>query len=371
MEKKIAILGSTGSIGEQTLQVVDKFPEKFRVWALSCRSSVKRLKEQVLKYRPEVVVVYDDRFIQELASLECQVLVGMEGLKAMAQGEYDIFVSAAMGAIAIEPTYEAIKAGKRIALANKECLVSAGNSLMEAVGEFGAEIIPVDSEHNALFQCTRDPNRIMSKAILTASGGPFWNADLDSVSVDEALSHPTWKMGKKITIDSSTMMNKGFEVIEAYHLFGLEANQIEVVVHPQSIVHAMAEFNDGSVIAQMSYPDMRLPIEYALHYPKSEVGLCRRFDFTQPHRLEFYPPDTKKFPCLRLAYEALQVGGSLPCFMNATNEILVERFLNKEISWHDIPRLLEELMARHEVIACETLEEVLFVDNEVRKRALV
>lgn len=375
--KKISILGSTGSIGKSALQVISHLGEGYEVVALAAHSNIDLLEEQIRKYKPKIVGVYDEASAMRLKMRlpDCPIIPGMEGLKAVAKfDEANFVLSSITGTAGLIPTIEAIQSGKDVALANKEALVSGGELVMRLVKEKGVRLLPVDSEHSALFQCLQgNASNTIRKLILTASGGPFRNFSqekLASIDVEQALNHPNWKMGPKVTIDSSTLMNKGLEVIEAYWLFGIPLNQIEVVVHPQSIIHSMIEYSDGSIMAQMGEPLMLVPIQYALTYPERRPGLLKPFDFIRHGKLEFEIPDLIKFPCLSLAYEALKKGGSLPCFMNAANEVLVERFINKEISWQEIGQKLESLMERHLNLPVPSIESILDVDRQARRCAL-
>ncbi|SCA58932.1 1-deoxy-D-xylulose 5-phosphate reductoisomerase [Chlamydiales bacterium SCGC AB-751-O23] len=375
--KRISILGSTGSIGCNTLKVIEAHPEEFSVVALAANTNLQLLKEQVLAFSPEVVCVFQSDKAKEFREMcpQVQVLEGTEGLKTIASlPEADFVVSAIVGARGIEPTLAAIEHKKSVGLANKEVLVAAGELVMKKAKENGVSLIPIDSEHSAIFQCLNgEREKDVSRIILTASGGPFRklsSKELQEVTLEDALKHPNWSMGKKVTIDSSTLMNKGLEFIEAYHLFAVELKQIEVVVHPQSLVHSMVEFVDHSIIAQMSKPCMTVPIQYALSYPKRlKAAVLEPFDFTRFGRLDFFSPDLNKFPCLRLAMEAIAEGGSFPCFLNAANETLVERFINKEISWVGISQKLERLLEKHNKIPLQDLLSISEVDNRARKEA--
>lgn len=302
-------------------------------------------------------------------------MAGISGLKAVATHPSVAFVvSAIVGSKGILPTLSAIEAGKSVGLANKEVLIAAGELIMRRVKEKGVALIPIDSEHNAIFQCLNgEKMRGVRRIILTASGGPFHKhseKELERVKLSCALNHPTWKMGKKITIDSSTLMNKGLEVIEAYHLFGVALEQIEVIIHPQSLIHSFVEFIDGSLISQMAEHEMIIPIQYALTHPNRKKGMVPPFDFLKYSKLEFYHPDYSRFPCLKLAYEAAKNGGSMPCYMNAVNEVLVDRFLKGAISWIEIGKKLETLMSRHKASLIDDLETVFAVDREAREEAL-
>lgn len=335
------------------------------------------MEEQIYEFKPKLVAVFDKEAAKRLQERlpHYTVLSGVEGLNTVASFEKANFViSSITGTAGLVPTIEAIKSGKDVALANKEVLVSGGELVMRLVKENGVKLIPVDSEHSALFQCMQGncPSSIR-KLILTASGGPFRQFSqekLASITPAQALNHPNWKMGPKVTIDSSTLMNKGLEVIEAYWLFGLPLEQIEVVVHPQSIIHSMIEYCDGSMMAQMGEPLMLVPIQYALTYPERKPGLLKPFDFIRHGKLEFEIPDVNKFRCLALAYEALKKGASMPCYMNAANEVLVDRFIKQAITWQEIGQKLELLMERHTLQAIPSIEAILEVDREARLAAL-
>ncbi len=377
--KALAILGSTGSIGQSALAVVDAHPTRLRVVALAAGDNVDRLAEQVRRYNPDLAALATgegvDRLRVSLGSATTpRLLSGAEGLAAAAtHPDADIVLCASSGTAALEAVLAAADAGKTIALANKEVLVMAGDLVTEAARRGGATILPVDSEHNAIHQCLhgRQAGEVR-RLVLTASGGPFrdWDASqLERVGPEAALRHPTWKMGRKITIDSATLMNKGLEVIEARWLFGTPAEQIDVVIHPQSIVHSMVEFCDGSVIAQLGLTDMRLPIQYACSYPERWEATLPSLDLTRAGRLEFFPPPTDRFPCLGLAYRALRTGGSMPVVLNAANEVAVEAFLAGTLSFTAIPRLIEDTMNAHDVTPVSTLDEVRRVDAWARSRA--
>ncbi|HMS43428.1 MAG TPA: 1-deoxy-D-xylulose-5-phosphate reductoisomerase [Pyrinomonadaceae bacterium] len=381
--KSISILGSTGSIGVNTLKTVEHLGD-FRVVALAAGSNVEVLAEQIKQFQPELVAVKDENCAEELlrkiTNYELRItnlpkiLVGQEGLIAVATHEKaEIVVSATVGAVGFVPTLHAIEAGKRIALANKETLVMAGELMTKAAEKSGAEILPVDSEHNALHQCLRGENsKEVKRLILTASGGPFRTkskAEIENATREEALNHPNWKMGDKITIDSATLMNKGLEVIEARWLFGFDAEEISVIVHPQSIVHSMIEMVDGSIIAQLGVTDMKHAIQYALTYPKRQKNCLEPLDFTQLSRLDFEPPDFDKFPCLRLAYDALKIGGTMPAVLNAANEIAVQAFLDNKIRLSDISRIIENVMNEHELQNAANLEAILESDVWAREKA--
>jgi len=377
--KNIAILGSTGSIGTQCLDIISDYPDKFKVKALSCQSNIDLLKEQAEQFKPEHIAVYSkeayERLISEGLSYPVQIHFGMEGLLSIAKLEgVDIVLTSVVGNIGLLPTVEAINAGKDVALANKETLVTAGSIIMPLAKTKGVNILPVDSEHSALFQALQGNSvKDIKRLILTASGGPFRGQDKESlkeVTAAQALKHPNWSMGRKITIDSATLMNKGLEVIEAKWLFDVEPDAIDVVVHPESIIHSMVEYHDSSIMAQMGLPDMKLPIIYALNYPDRLETKLESLDFTKMNQLNFEVPDQKTFPCLRLAYEALRAGGTMPTVLNAANEILVHQFLDGEIGFYDIPERIEALMKAHNNILNPTIEDILNVDSETRDAAL-
>lgn len=374
--KGISILGSTGSIGTNTLRVIERFPDRFRVVGLAGGTRVEDLCRQIAAFEPLVVSVREPEGAQEIRRRfpDIQVGVGTQGMVDVAtHPEADVLVSAAVGAVGLVPTLRGIEARKRVALANKETLVVAGAIITRAVKEHQTTLLPVDSEHNAIHQCLAGRKDDALKAIwLTASGGPFRNATLDEMrdaSPQQALNHPTWQMGPKITIDSATMMNKGLEVIEACWLFDVRPSQVRIVIHPQSTIHSMVEFNDGSLIAQLGVTDMKLPIQYALTYPERlETGL-EPLDLEQPMSLEFHPPDLERFPCLRLAYEATENGGTVPAVLNAANEIAVNAYLEERIGFLQIPEILAETMARHERQEATDLETVLAADSWARDEA--
>ncbi|MGE5812166.1 MAG: 1-deoxy-D-xylulose-5-phosphate reductoisomerase [Ignavibacteria bacterium] len=350
--KKILILGSTGSIGRNTLDVIRNFPDKFKAAALSVNTRIDLLEPQIEEFKPSAVVVKDPLLAETLKKSigsKCEVLSGIEGLISIAANmDYDIFVGAMVGFAGLAPTIEAIKRGKRIALANKETLVVGGELVTSLSRKYYAEIIPVDSEHSAIYQClSGEKISQVAKLILTASGGPFLYLDKKefcNVNVKDALNHPNWKMGNKITIDSASMMNKGLEVIEAKWLFGLPKEKIEVVIHPQSIIHSMVEFADGSIKAQLGLPDMRVPIQYALTYPERLPNQYPKTDFKRIKNLSFIEPDLEKFECLKLAYDVLNTGGCSPIILNAANEIAVDRFLKGNITFSRIPYIIKKAL---------------------------
>lgn len=372
--KTISILGSTGSIGKNTLIVAKHLG--YRVASLAAHSNIDLLEKQAREWNPQVVAVFDKEKAQSLQKRhpDVDVVGGEEGLViAATMPDADLVVSSIVGAAGVLPTFKAIEAGKTIGLANKEVLIAAGELMMNLARKQGVDILPIDSEHSAIFQCLQGESSAgIRRTILTASGGPFRNhtqEELETITPENALNHPSWKMGKKVTIDSSTLMNKGLEVIEAHFLFDQPLEKIDVVIHPQSIIHSLVEFIDGSLISQLGEHDMQIPIQFALTYPERKKGLHSCFDFEKYSKLEFFKPDLEKFPCLRLAYEAANIGGTLPCFMNAANEVLVEQFLAGKIRWIDIGRKLEILMEAHQVMPQESLETLLAIDQEARKLA--
>ncbi|MTV47833.1 1-deoxy-D-xylulose-5-phosphate reductoisomerase [Heliobacillus mobilis] len=358
MTKRLAILGSTGSIGRQTLDVVDQSEGRLEVGTVAAGTNWQGVLEQVRRYRPRLVAMMDSVAAEKLADalqkedIHIPVCTGEDGLvKAACHPEVDTVVTAVSGAIGLGPTMQAIEAGKHIALANKETLVAAGALVMAAARNKGISILPVDSEHSAIFQCLQGQDRRHARLILTASGGPFRDKSVEElyhVTADDALRHPNWRMGPKITIDSATLMNKGLEVIEARWLFDTDFDDIEVLVHPQSIIHSMVEFTDSSVIAQLGLPDMRLPIQYALSYPDRWTTNWPRLNLTKMSSLTFQAPDLQRFPCLKLAIRAGRAGGTLPAVMNAANEIAVHAFLDRKIGFMDIPKIVEDAMEAHE-----------------------
>ncbi|HLV52686.1 MAG TPA: 1-deoxy-D-xylulose-5-phosphate reductoisomerase [Cryomorphaceae bacterium] len=376
--KNIALLGSTGSIGTQTLEIVEESPDRFRIEVLTARRNARLLCEQAKKFKPNAVVIVEESDYEwlndELFPLGIKVYCGERALVEVVQMEtVDIVLTALVGFAGLRPTLSAIEAGKNIALANKETLVVAGELVTEAAKRKGVNIYPVDSEHSAIFQCLMGEfHNPIDKIVLTASGGPFrgWNRNrLESVGPEQALKHPNWVMGRKITIDSASLMNKGLEVIEAKWLFALQPRQIEVVVHPQSIIHSMVQFEDGSMKAQMGLPDMKLPIRFALSYPHRFPCDNPRLDFTDYPALTFEQPDTDTFPNLRLAYEALETGGNAPCVLNSANEVAVEAFLNRRISFLGMSELIESCMSEIDFIKRPTLSDYLETDRETARLA--
>lgn len=373
--KKVAILGSTGSIGTQALDVIRKNSD-LELVAISAGSNITLLEEQIREFHPAVAAVWSksnaDALRIAIADVVpgCRIVSGMEGLLEVATIEQaDIVVTAIVGMIGIRPTMAAIQAGKDIGLANKETLVTAGHIIMPLAAKQGVSILPVDSEHSAIFQCLNgEKHNKIHKLLLTASGGPFRGMNktqLDSVTLEMALKHPNWSMGKKITIDSATMVNKGLEVIEAKWLFDVSPNQIEVVVQPQSIIHSMVEFEDGAVMAQLGTPDMRLPIQYALYYPDRIYLDGKRLDFSMLSEITFEKPDMDTFLGLRFAYDAVEAGGSMPTVLNAANELAVAKFLNKKIKFQEIYEIIDFCMSRHEIIANPTVDEILDTERNV------
>ncbi len=375
--KKLSILGSTGSIGQNVLNVVGMFPDRFCVTALAAKKNIDRLALQIKEFSPEIAVVYDERAATDLKKKIGQgtkILHGEDGyLVAAAWDSADMVVSSMVGSAGLIPTLAAIDAGKTVALANKETLVIAGEIVMKKAAEKGVNILPIDSEHSAIFQCLQGTSMEDFRAILlTGSGGPFLCLDkkkFKTITPEDALAHPTWDMGNKISIDSATLMNKGLEVIEAKHLFGVSLDMIDVLIHPQSIVHSMVSFKDGSVIAQMGIPDMKGAIAYALSYPK-RLPLNQPIpDFTALGALTFEKPDMEKFPCLDLAFKAGRIGGTLPCVLNSANETAVHSFLNRGLPFDRIPNIVEETMGKHNMIKDPTLFDILEVDKWARRYA--
>lgn len=378
MDKRhIAILGSTGSIGTQALDVVAQHPDLFEVELLTANNNSRLLIEQARRFKPNAVVICNEEKYVEVSEaldpLYIKVFTGIESVCDIVAGSgVDMVLTAMVGFSGLKPTVAAIRAGKAIALANKETLVAAGELIMSLSRECKAPIIPVDSEHSAIFQCLQGENADIEKLLLTGSGGPFRDfsrEEMSSVTREMALNHPRWKMGPKVTIDSASLMNKGLEVIEARWLFGVRPQDIEVVIHPQSIIHSMVQFTDGSVIAQMSNPDMRVPIQYALAYPHRTTLNSSRLDFPTLAQLTFEKPDTRKFPCLKLAYEALSCGGNATCILNGANEVAVKAFLEGRIRFTSIPSLIEETLAAGTFIKKPALEDIFSTDFEAKRIA--
>jgi 1-deoxy-D-xylulose-5-phosphate reductoisomerase len=377
--KEIAILGSTGSIGINTLDIIDNNSNSFEVVALAAGENINLLKKQIEKYQPKIVALKNKEKALKLGTIlkiknNTKILYGEEGLKEVAScATADMVLSAISGAAGLIPTLAAIEAGKDVALANKETMVIAGEIVTKQAKKRGIKILPVDSEHSAIFQCLEGQKRDnLSRIILTASGGPFYNLkkkELAGATPSQALKHPKWKMGKKITIDSASLMNKGLEVIEARWLFSLEYKNIDVLIHPQSIVHSMVEFVDGSVLAQMGITDMRIPIAYALTYPERISNNLPRLNLFETGELEFYKPDIKKFPCLALAYNAGISGGTNPAVLNAANEVAVEAYIKGKIKFTDLPIIIENALALHDSIKNPSLDEILQSDHWARAQA--
>lgn len=376
MKRKIAILGSTGSIGTQALDVIEEHSDLYEAYVLTANNSVEKLIAQARKFQPEAVVIANEKHYETvkeaLSDMPIKVYAGDDALCEVVQDEnVDIVLASMVGFSGLRPTISAIKAKKIIALANKETLVVAGELINRLAAEYQVPILPVDSEHSAIFQCLEPGNKI-EKILLTASGGPFRKyskEELLTVTKNQALAHPTWNMGDKITIDSATLMNKGFEVIEAKWLFGVSPEQIQVVVHPQSVIHSMVQFEDGAVKAQLGVPDMRLPIQYAFSYPKRLKSSFDRIDFFQMKDLTFERPDTKRFRCLALAFESLHKGGNMPCIVNAANEIVNRAFIEDRISFARISEIIEKSMNHVAFSTCSDLETYLETDKEARAYA--
>ncbi len=376
-KKQIAILGSTGSIGTQALQVIEEHPDLYEAYALTANNQVELLAEQARKFMPAAVVIANEskyaQLKELLADLPIQVYAGADALCEIVEAKpIDVVLASMVGYAGLRPTMNAIKAGKAIALANKETLVVAGELINALAQQYHTPILPVDSEHSAIFQCL-EMNNPLEKVILTASGGPFrtfTKEQLQYVTKEQALKHPNWDMGAKITIDSATMMNKGFEVIEAKWLFGVRPDQIEVVVHPQSVIHSMVQYEDGAVKAQLGVPDMRLPIQYAFSYPQRIKASFDRLDFSQMKALTFEQPDTDRFRCLALAYEALNRGGNMACIVNAANEVVVSAFLHDRISFLQMSEVIEQTMGKVTFIQTPSYEDYVATDAEARRVAL-
>ena len=375
-KKQIAILGSTGSIGTQALQVIEEHPDLYEAYALTANNQVELLAEQARKFMPAAVVIANEaKYLQlkeMLADLPIQVYAGADALCEIVEAKpIDVVLASMVGYAGLRPTMNAIRAGKAIALANKETLVVAGELINALAQQYHTPILPVDSEHSAIFQCL-EPNNALEKVILTASGGPFRKftmEQLQHVTKEQALKHPNWDMGAKITIDSATMMNKGFEVIEAKWLFGVRPDQIEVVVHPQSVIHSMVQYEDGAVKAQLGMPDMRLPIQYAFSYPQRIKASFDRLDFSKMTELTFEQPDMNRFRCLALAYEALNRGGNMACIVNAANEMVVSAFLHDRISFLRMSEVIELCMGKVPFIQTPTYEDYVATDAEARRVA--
>ncbi|MBI1936026.1 1-deoxy-D-xylulose-5-phosphate reductoisomerase [Candidatus Woesearchaeota archaeon] len=374
--KYLSILGSTGSIGTQTLGIVRQFPNEFKIVGLSANKNSELLLKQIKEFKPKAVAIMDRSKVDDLLNFSsCQVYSGLEGLnKIAALDEADTVVNSLVGSAGIGPTYNAIKAKKNIALANKEALVAAGSVIMDEVKKNNVKLMPIDSEHSAIFQCLNGENiSEVEKIALTCSGGPFRNysrQQFENVTAADALRHPTWNMGNKITIDSATLMNKGFEVIEAHWLYGIEYEKINIVVHPQSIIHSLVEFQDKSVIAQLGLPDMKIPIQYALSYPKRFSSMQKSLNLAEMKTLEFKEPDFDLFPCLKYAYEAGEKRGTLPAVMNAANEAAVHAFLDNKIKFLDIQKLIKKMMDNHNTINDPDLNDILETDRKTKQETM-
>jgi len=380
MRKKIAILGSTGSIGQQTLEVIRKFSNEFEVVALSGWENTNFLKEQISFFKPKIVVVKDKDIAGNLKKdlnrqSSIEILWGIQGLITISTlEEADIIVVAITGIASLVPTFEAVKKGKKVALASKEAMVAAGELLVKEVKSRNAKILPIDSEHSAILQCLKNEQKdCVEKIILTASGGALYDLTetaLKNISIEDALNHPTWKMGKKVTIDSATLMNKGLEVIEAKWFFNIPANKIEIVIHPQSYVHSMVQFVDGTILAQIGEHDMKIPIQYALFYPNRTINNFSRLELTKIGQLTFKKPNFNKFPCIKLAYQALEVGGTMPAVLNGANEIAVNAFLNSKINFLAIPQIIQNTMKEHKTKYNPNISDILDADYWAREKAL-
>lgn len=371
--KNISILGSTGSIGTQSLEVIQKYPDTFKVVGLTANSNITLLKKQITKFKPKAVALMDEKSANQLQKVvKIKVYSGLEGvIKVACLKETDTVINSVVGSIGVVPTMAAIKAKKNIALANKETLVTAGDIVMKAVKKNKVILMPIDSEHSAIFQCLNGENiKKVRRIIITASGGPFKNhtkKQMEKIQLKDALKHPTWTMGAKITIDSATLMNKGFEVIEAHHLYDMPYEKIDVVVHPQSIIHSLVEFEDRSVMAQLGNPNMKIPIQYALSYPERYPTDIKILDLADISNLTFFKPNLELFPCLKYAFYAGKIGGTLPAVVNAANEIAVSYFLQNKIKYLDIAKTINTMMKKHKVIKNPTLEQILNVDKNIKE----
>jgi 1-deoxy-D-xylulose-5-phosphate reductoisomerase len=369
--KSLSILGSTGSIGTQTLELAKDNPDKFKIIALSCNNNIELLKKQIEQHKPEIVAVYNKEKADEIKDIE--VKSGLEGLKYIAKlNDSDTVINSLVGSIGVLPTIEAIRNKKNIALANKETLVTAGDIVMKEITKNNVNLMPIDSEHSAISQCLNGENKEeVNKITITCSGGAFKNKtkeQLHEVKAADALKHPTWNMGAKITIDSATLMNKGFEVIEAHHLYNIPYEKIDVVMHPESIIHSLVEFNDNSIIAQLGIPSMKIPIQYALTYPnRIRNNNLPKLNLTQISQLNFKEPNLELFPCLNYAYKVGKQGGTLPAVMNAANEIAVKYFLQDKIAFLDIPKLIKQAIDNHNLIKNPELDEIIQVDKQVKE----
>lgn len=375
MTKRISILGSTGSIGKSALSVIASLKNGYRVAGLSSYRNISLLSQQARIFRPESVAVMDEVEFKRLSPrISARIFFGEEGLRRIATlPKCDLVISGVVGAVGLVPLLSALSAGKTVALANKESLIMAGSLVMETARKHGATLLPVDSEHSAMFQCLgREKISSVRKIILTASGGPFYGRKngFHNITPREALQHPTWVMGKKITVDSATLMNKGLEAIEAHFLFGIPIEKIKIVIHRQSILHSAIEYEDGALLAQLSHPDMRLPIQYAITYPERKASSIRALNLAEIRRLDFDEPDFRKFPCLMLALEAGRMGGAAPCALSASNEVAVRAFLEGRIRFTDIPRIVENVLKKHGKISRPNLSDILETDRQSRARAM-
>lgn len=371
--KKIAIFGSTGSIGESTLQIIRENPDLFEVVTLVAGKNIKKIIEQIKEFKPKNVYIISKENAEILKDTfkNIKVFYGEAGMEEISKlTDFDISISALVGIAGLKPTYNMIKNGKTVALANKEVLVAGGELIMKTAKENNSKLLTVDSEHSAIMQCLNgEENNKIDKILLTASGGPFFDKEIsDKITVEDALNHPTWNMGPKVTIDSSTMMNKGFEIIEAKWLFNVEPNQIEVVVHRKSLVHSMVQFKDGTIMANIGPKSMQIPIAYALNFPNRLENNIEKLDLFEIVDLKFEKPDLKKFKCLKLAYDAIEKGHSFQVVLNAANEVLVDSFLNKKIKYTDIPNMLEKVMNMYEKRELKTVEDILEFDKEVKEK---
>lgn len=372
--KKVCILGSTGSIGISAIEVMKNLAPEFRLFGISCYNNINLLLKQAEQFNLKHICIGKEPGSKKIKTGNYKILTGTDGLCELASHpEVDIVLNAIVGSEGVYPTLAAIKANKTIAIANKETLVSYGTVIMKELKKSKAVLLPVDSEHSAIHQCINthiSGKQAIKRIILTASGGPFWKTKrIKNITPEAALKHPTWKMGKKITIDSATLMNKGFEVIEASVLFGIPATKVKTVIHPQSIIHSMVEFLDFSIIAQLGIPDMKLPIQYALTYPLRLPSLAKQVNFNTGIRLDFTKPDFKKFPCLRLAYEAAEIGGTMLSVLNAADEVAVQKFLTKQIKFNDIPNLIESIMSSHKSISNPVFSDIKAAEEWARAKA--
>lgn len=373
--KNVVVLGSTGSIGRNALSVLSDFSDRFKVFGFSTNTNTDLLQQQIQRFQPQMVAITNRKGFEAFQKTdETEILFGIDGLKKLcSEPEVDLVINALVGSVGLLPSFEAVESGKDLVIANKETLVIAGDLLIRKAKKKNVRILPIDSEHSAILQCLLTGKKEeVRRLILTASGGPFLKRgkeDLRNIKVNEALSHPTWEMGKKITVDSATLMNKGLEVIEAHWLFDMPADKIRILIHPQSIVHSMVEFVDGSLIAQMSVPDMKIPIQYALFYPERLPTNNRPLDLSQVKNLTFEEPDQEKFPCLEICYRALEMGGTAPAVLNAANELGVKAFLEEKISFIDICEIVKETLKHHQVMENPSLDDILNADKWSREEA--